>query len=183
MKKIEKNLKLLVILALLCAISIVAGKYLGINAGEFMRFSLENMPIIFAGIAFGPIAGCLVGTIADLIGCALMGWAPIPWITVGAAAIGSISGIVPIILKKAKLPFPLLVALSVFCAHLLGSIIIKTIGLSAQYDTPFGILLLWRMLNYAIIGSLDGVIVYILLKNKEIQSKVLAIRRKENDIR
>ena len=144
-----------------------------------MRFSLENMPIIFAGIAFGPVAGTIVGVIADLIGCALMGWAPIPWITIGAAAIGFISGIVPIILKKANLPFPLIIMISVFCAHLFGSVLIKTIGLSAQYNTSYIILMLWRVLNYTIVGSLDGAIVYILLKNKEIQSQISAIRRSE----
>ena len=179
MNKIQNNLKLAVILALLSAISIVAGKYLGINAGEFMRFSLENMPIIFAGIAFGPVAGAIVGVIADLIGCALMGWAPIPWITVGAAAIGFISGIVPIILKKAYLPFPLVVMVSVFCAHLFGSVLIKTIGLSLQSGTPYIILMLWRVLNYTIVGSLDGAILYILFKNKGIQSQISAIRKSE----
>ena len=93
MKKIQNNLKLTVILALLCAISIVAGKYLAIRGGDVMRFSLENMPVIFAGMAFGPVAGMLVGVVSDLIGCVLVGYTINPLVTVGAGAIGLVSGL------------------------------------------------------------------------------------------
>ena len=61
-RKISLDLKILCQLAMLVAISIVAGKYLAIGIGEVLRFSLENLPIIFAGIAFGPVAGSAGGT-------------------------------------------------------------------------------------------------------------------------
>lgn len=176
MKKLQKNLKLTVILALLTAISIVMGKYLGINAGEYMRFSLENMPIIFAGLAFGPLSGAIVGVAADLIGCALMGWAPIPWVTVGAGVIGLVSGFMPIILKKTKVSLPLTVTLTVISAHIIGSLLIKSIGLSDFYGMPYYVILLWRVTNYIIVGLLDGAVVYVMLKNKEIKKRIQAIK-------
>ena len=176
MKKLQKNLKLTVILALLTAISIVMGKYLGINAGEYMRFSLENMPIIFAGLAFGPLSGAIVGVAADLIGCALMGWAPIPWVTVGAAAIGLVSGLMPMLLKKTKISLPLTVTLTVISAHIIGSLLIKSIGLSDFYGIPYYVTLLWRVTNYIIVGLLDGAVVYVLMKNKEIKKRISAIK-------
>ena len=104
MKKLQKNLKLTVILALLCALSIVMGKYLAIRGGDVMRFSLENMPIIFAGIAFGPIAGAVVGAVADLVGCVMVGYTINPLVTIGAAAIGAVSGSLHLFLKKKSLP-------------------------------------------------------------------------------
>ena len=176
MKKIQNNLKLTVILALLCAISIVAGKYLAIRGGEVMRFSLENMPVIFAGMAFGPVAGMLVGVVSDLIGCVLVGYTINPIVTVGAGAIGLVSGLMPIILKKANISTPLMTAITVASAHIIGSVIIKTIGLYTYYTMPFTVLLLWRVLNYLIVGGLDGGVVYVLLRNKEIKSHIQAIK-------
>ena len=176
MKKIQNNLKLTVIIALLCAISIVAGKYLAIRGGEIMRFSLENMPVIFAGMAFGPVAGVLVGVVSDLIGCVLVGYTINPLVTVGAGAIGLVSGLMPIILKKANIPTPLMTAITVASAHIIGSVIIKTIGLYTYYTMPFTVLLLWRVLNYLIVGGLDGGVVYVLLRNKEIKSHIQAIK-------
>ena len=87
----QRVLRVTVFSALLAAISIVCGKYLAFNMGDFLRFSFENLPIIFAGMAFGPLIGALVGVVADLVGCLLVGYAINPIITVGAAAIGLIS--------------------------------------------------------------------------------------------
>ena len=95
-----RSLQILTFSALLSAISIVCGKYLAINLGEVLRFSFENLPIIFAGIGFGPLVGGAVGLAADLLGCLLVGYAINPLVTLGAAAIGFISGASFIIFKK-----------------------------------------------------------------------------------
>ena len=56
---IFKSLTVLVISAFLAAISIVCGKYLAIRGGDVMRFSFENMPILMAGMLFGPVIGAV----------------------------------------------------------------------------------------------------------------------------
>ena len=175
MEKRLKNIKFVAVLAMLAAISIICGKYLGINVGDFMRFSLENMPIIFAGIAFGPVAGAVVGIVADLVGCVMVGWVPIPLVTVGAAAIGAISGGVSLLITKTALPSWLKTFIIVSCAHFIGSVMIKTIGLAGFYDIPYTILMLWRMLNYLIVGIIDGVVIHILMKNKGIRLQIKEI--------
>ncbi len=172
MKKTNFTLKLTVALAFLTAISIVMGKYLAIRGGDIMRFSLENMPIIFAGMAFGPIAGCAVGVVADLVGCLMVGYTINPIVTFGAAVIGAVSGLLPSLLKKAGLGPRITTLITVAAAHLLGSVVIKTVGLSVYYDMPFYLLMLWRLLNYAIVGALDGVIVHVLLNNKGIRMQL-----------
>lgn len=172
MKIKSKKLKMTVALAMLSAISIVCGKYLSLGVGEFMRFSLESMPIIFAGLAFGPLAGGAVGIVADLVGCLMVGWVPIPWVTVGAGAIGVISGGANLLLKKTKLPFPIAMGISVFASHFIGSVLIKTIGLADFYGVPYTTVMLWRVLNYLIIGALDGAIVYFLLNNKGVRMQI-----------
>ena len=166
-------LKIVAILSMLCAISIILGKYLAIPGGEVLRFSFENLPIIFAGIAFGPFAGIAVGVVADLIGCVLVGYAINPIVTAGAFTVGLVSGLVSLLTKKVfKLPVGLTVILSVTLAHLLGSVVVKTFGLSKFYDMPFFVLMLWRLLNYAIVGVLEALLLYFLLKNKRISSEI-----------
>ena len=174
MKK-ELPLRIVVTLAMLSAISIVAGKYLKIDVGEVLRFSFENLPIIFAAIAFGPICGALVGTVADLLGCLLVGYAINPLVTVGAATIGLVSGCVWIIVKRLTIGLPYKIGITVGVCHVIGSVIVKTIGLAAFFSMPLPILMLWRLLNYAIVGGLEGGILYFLMKNKLVTNQIKAL--------
>lgn len=155
--------------SLLVALSIVAGKYLAIRVGDLFRFSLENTPILLAGILFGPVAGVAVGVIADLIGCVLVGYTINLQVTLGGALIGAIAG-----LLYPRLPmrrgFRLI--LTVAAAHLIGSVLVKTWGLATYYDMPFIILMLWRALNYLVVGVLDGVVLHLLMNLSSIAKYV-----------
>ena len=64
--------KVLVLAALLIAISIV-GKSLRVDFFSVIRISAETLPILMAGIFFGPFIGAAVGAGADLIGCFVTG--------------------------------------------------------------------------------------------------------------
>ncbi len=158
------TLRIMTISALLCAMSIVLGKYLAIRGGEVLRFSFENLPILLAGMAFGPLVGAAVGVVADLVGCLLVGYAINPIVTLGAALIGVSAGVLYHFMKK--LPIGVRAAISVGAAHLLGSVLVKTIGLAAFYDMPLGILMLWRLLNYAIVGTLEALLLIAIFKNR-----------------
>lgn len=181
MKKIQ-NLKLIASLAMLTAISIVCGKYLAISGGEFMRFSLENMPIIFAGLAFGPLAGGLVGLVADILGCLMVGYTINPVVSLGAMVIGVISGALPVLLRAFNMKKLTITVITVAVAHIIGSMLIKTLGLASYYEIPFHVVLLWRVLNYIIVGIIDGTLVHILLKNKGIRMQTKELGGLENDI-
>ena len=54
--------------ALFAAMSIVLARILGLPIGNDVRISFEAVPIILAGLLFGPVAGGLVGFCADLLG-------------------------------------------------------------------------------------------------------------------
>ena len=171
------TLKVMVAVSLLCAMSIVLGKYLAINVGEVLRFSFENMPIILAGMMFGPVIGTVAGVAADLIGCLLVGYAVNPIVTAGAAAIGFLSGLIWLLFGKTKLPYALKILVPVFVSHLIGSVVIKTVGLSALYDMPLVVLMLWRALNYLMIGAAEYVLLYFIMKNKAINSQFEFLKR------
>lgn len=167
MQKKRTSLKILAASSLMVAISIVCGKYLAIPGGEVLRFSFENLPIMMAGMLFGPAVGIAVGVVADLVGCILVGYTVNPLVTLGAAAIGFVSGFVWMLLVRRKTgSYAVNVILSVASAHIVGSVVIKTFGLAAYYAFPLWELMLWRLLNYAIVGAIEGTLLFILMKNK-----------------
>lgn len=162
-KKARIHLRVLLLMSFFVALSIVFGKFLAFNLGDMLRISFENLPILLAGAFLGPLYGAAVGVVADLLGCILVGYAINPIITVGAAAIGIISGVIAYLTRR--LPLSLRVLLTVFIAHLCGSVLIKTAGLAAFYGTSYPVLLLWRALNYLLVGTAEGVLLYVLTKS------------------
>ena len=161
--------------ALFCALSIVFGKYLAISVGPVLRFSFENLPILMSGVLFGPAAGLCVGVVADLLGCVLVGYTINPIITLGAASIGLLSGLLYRLFSR--LPLFLRLLFSVILSHVIGSVLIKTWGLSAFYDMPFYLLLLWRLLNYAIVGAAECAIFYYLMRHKAVKTQIERLKR------
>lgn len=167
------NLRVMITSGLFIALSIVLGKFLQIPIGDNIRISLENTPVIMSGIFFGPFVGGAVGATADLIGCLLKGYAINPVITLGALTIGFSSGLLAVLLKKA--PGLLSVIASVFSAHILGSMIIKSVGLRLYYGTPYSVLL-WRVPTYVAIGIIEVIIIYMLISNKAFSAQLDKLR-------
>lgn len=175
--KSRKAIRALTTAAMLAAMSIVCGKYLQIPIGVAMRFSFENLPIILCGMMFGPIMGALTGVVADLFGCLLVGYTINPLVTLGAFAIGFLSGLI------FKLPlikndyFKMILAVGF--AHIVGSVLIKTFGLSAFYAMPLYELMLWRLLNYVIVGLAEVIVLIFISKNNYIRSLMFNNRSKK----
>ena len=183
MRKIRRNRStgVLVMLSALAAIGVLLGRFVKLDIGVFRRFSLETMTIVFSGIVFGPILGATVGIVQDLIGCVVNGYSVILIITLGCASIGAISGIMFRLLKK--LPYTVKIALSTVSGHLVGSVIIKTIGLATRYGLNFGVTLAWRSLNYVIIGAAETVLLCFLLKNKQLLTQINRITDFSTNVR
>ena len=173
-KHLGSNLRLLAVSAFLAALSIVCGKYLALPVGNVLRFSFENLPILLAGMMFGPITGMLVGVVADIIGCIMVAYPINPLVTVGAACIGLFGGLLFRFAKK--LPLLWQTCFTVILTHLVASVIVKTYGLARYYDMPFYVLMLWRLLNYTIVGVAEWLLLYTVLKNK-------ALRRRFEELR
>lgn len=178
MQKSKHTARFLSVCAVLAAFSIVLGKYLAINVGENFRFSLENLPLILTGLYFGPGAGALVGAIADLAGCLLVGYAINPIITLGAVSVGLISGLMGRLIRKRG---AFRIAFSLIPAHLIGSVVIKTVGLNVYYGSPFLVTLGWRLLIYFGTGLVELLILVLLSKNRGFEKQMLSFHyKKEN---
>ncbi len=173
---IFKSLTGLCFAAILTAMSFILGKFLQIPNPfqDFIRISFENLPIFISAFTLGPIAATLVGATADLIGCVLYGYSINPLITLGASAIGFISGVFGRYVLRKNLLIKIIV--SVFLSHLVGSVLLKSAGLAAWYLSKYSMgyieLAAWRLLTYTIIGAMECVILYLLLKNRAFERQI-----------
>ena len=165
---VSEGIKRLAFAAMLTAMSVVIGIFCktALNfADGLFRITFENMPIILAGIIFGPIVGGAVGVASDLLSYLLSGqtYPPNLVVTLGAAVIGIIAGIVAkyIIRKRGTLQFIVAGA----SAHLVGSVIIKSVGLFIFYNW----LVLWRIPTYLVITTVEVILLILLYKNKAIK--------------
>ena len=165
------NLKVMVCAALLTAISIVLGKCLAVNPTIFLRISFENLPILMAGMFFGPLIGGVVGAAADMIGCFMVGYSINPVITLGAALIGVISGVISMYAfpRREDWRGTWRVFIPVMCAHIVCSMGIKSVGMAIYFGTPVETLL-WRVPLYIVVGIVEGYLIMLLFRNKNFSS-------------
>lgn len=174
------NLKVMVCAALLTAISIVLGKYLAVNPTIFIRVSFENLPILMAGMFFGPLVGGVVGAAADLIGCFMVGYSINPIITLGAALIGVISGTISTFAfrKREGWRGTCRIFIPVMSAHVICSMGIKSVGMAVYYGTPVETLF-WRIPLYLVVGAVEGYLIMLLFKNKNFSGLLAKILNKK----
>ncbi len=170
--RVFQNIRALCTAALLAALCVVISlicKAFTITAS--VRITFENLPLIFSGYVLGPWVGLLTGLCADVTSTAatygLGGINPI--LTVGSASIGFLAGAFShwIMPKKSTLQ----IILCTFIPHIIGNIFIKTAGLYIYYSTPLPEILT-RILVYIGIGSVEAIILNILLKSKGITKAI-----------
>ena len=125
------SVRTLTAMALLIAMSIVFSWVLSISTG-FVRFNLGSLPVLLAGILFGPWAGFVVGMVADIIGGVLAGYAINPLITLGAASIGLVGGLGW--QKLSHLRTGTRLWCSVLAAHFVGSMVINSLALQSALE-------------------------------------------------
>ncbi len=161
MKKFD--LKTLIIMALFAAISIVLTRFMVIWLTNSVRISFGSIPIMLAGMLFGPVAGGFTGAVADIVGSTLfsgMGW--YPPITIPAI----LSGIIPALLKPVLLKKITIwrVYAVILLSNLVTSIGLTTWLLSGLYGTGYFELLVVRAPITATVTVIEGLVVYVLYK-------------------
>lgn len=171
------SVKVLVACALFIAMSIVLGKILSIKIGDNIRISFENLSLILAGILYGPLIGMFTAVAADILGCFIAGYAINPIITLGAACIGFIAGAVSLFaFKRHSLPN---IAISTFASHIVGSMIVKTIGLYIYYPNA-RVTLPWRVPIYLITSVAETALIFSLLKSKAFIAAFEKVKKKND---
>ena len=167
--KAFSNVQALCLAALMSALAVVISYVCkSFTLTMSVRITFENLPIILSGYLLGPVAGLYTGLCADLVStAATYGVGGInPILTVGAASVGFVSGLVShrIILKKSVFQ----VFISVFSAHIVGNMLIKTVGLYVYYRTP-PVEILTRIAVYLGIATVESLILSVILKSRGIE--------------
>ncbi len=169
MQKNKNKVRLITVTAMLVAISVIIGifckNFLNFGVGAFaglFRITFENLPIILAGILYGPVIGGAVGLATDLISYFLSSqvYPPNLIVTFGAIMVGVIAGLVSKYLVRKKGNGQIIVA--GMLSHIVGSIIIKPIGLYQFY----GVLVILRVPMYLMIAPIEIFLLCMLLKRK-----------------
>ncbi len=136
-----------------------------------LRLTFENLPLILSGFIFGPFIGSLTGIVSDLVStAATYGFGGInPILTVGAASVGLVSGLVShfILIRKTNLQ----IILSTYAAHIIANMLIKSAGLYLYYSTPLPELML-RVVLYLGIAAAESFLLINLLKSKGIRKAI-----------
>ena len=166
------------LIAMSALIGIFCKTYLNFFDGV-LRVSFENLPTILAGIMFGPIIGGICGLATDIISYLIspQSYFFLPVVSLGSLLVGVISGIMAKYVVKRHGTLQILA--SGGAAHLVGSLIVKSIGLFPIYDR----LILWRILLYvAAIIPIELCILTLLFKNRSFL-KLVGETEKNDDLR
>ena len=151
-------------LALLCAMEIVLARFCVIWITNSIKITFEAIPILTAGLLFGPVAGAVVGAVSDILGAGLLsglGWLPV--LTVTPTLLGVMAGLLrPLVWKRLTLPRLLLVT---GLGFVLGSMFWTTWWLSTLYGTPLPALLAVRVPLYCVIAVLDTLVLFFLCRS------------------
>ena len=161
------NTYALTVCALLTALSVVLARVLTLIPAETTRISLEAVPIVLSGLLFGPIPGALVGFAAVLIGCLFSPFGYNPIFCVPPILYGLLAGAVRRYVTDR--PALLRTALAFFPAAIVGSVLWQSMALALVYGGDakqafFLAKLVSRSIQFALTGTVDTLIVWLLLR-------------------
>ena len=178
------NTYALTVCALLMALSVILARLLTIIPSEISRFSLEAVPILLAGLLFGPVPGAAVGFAADFIGCLFSPYGYNPIFCLPPILYGLWAGL----LRGYVLARPTIwrTALAVFPAALCGSVLWQSAALALVYGGEaklafFLTRLASRSIQFAVTGVIDTAAVWLLLRRNALSPVVHRLKIKERD--
>lgn len=176
----------LTVCALLTALSVVLARLLTVIPSEVSRFSLEAVPILLAGLLFGPVPGAAVGFAADFIGCLFSPYGYNPIFCVPPILYGLCAGFFrPWLTRRCS---PLRLALAFLPPVILGSVLYQSFALAMIYGggakaAYFLTRLAARSVQFAITGVLDVLVVWLLQRSGALRAVGLPpVQSKGNDI-
>ncbi|MCC3145844.1 folate family ECF transporter S component [Halanaerobium sp. Z-7514] len=117
---------------------------------EGVRIGFGALPIIFAGVAFGPLAGGIVGALGDLLGYFInpLG-AYMPHFTLTSFLTGFIPGLIVFyVLKRCRTLPVIFIAISL--GQLITSIILVPYFINILFGVPFAVIMPPRLISQLI---------------------------------
>ena len=175
MQKITMSTKKIAYLSFLTALTIILTRILSIRipiAGvEGVRIGFGALPIIFAGVAFGPAAGGIVGALGDLLGYFInpLG-AYMPHFTLTSFLTGFIPGVIVFyVLKRCRTLPVIFIAISI--GQLISSLILVPYFINTLFGVPFTVLMPPRLLSQLINIPVYAYFIRVLLNYNAVQTR------------
>lgn len=171
---LRRHTRALCLAGLLAAVSFALGLLSKTIFGEMpVRFTLEGLPVVLAGLVLGPVYGGLVGVLGDLLSCLLAGQTPLPLISVGAFLVGAVPGVLRLLCCRTPTPSApprfLFILLFDGAAHTLGSVLVKSLALSLYFG--FNTLPI-RLPIYLGVVLLESYLLYVLLRSHDVRREL-----------
>ncbi len=165
--------------AMLIALQVALSKFLMVQLTPSLRLSIDSVPIVLAGLWFGPLIGGAVGCLADVLGTALFptAGAYYPPLTLAFLIIGVSAGLMRRVLLTEK-PNLLRAALLVLPGELIGSYLWKGLALSWLTGAPYGVLLVSRALPVCAVAVADTLLVFAV--QLLVGRRMFAVRKEES---
>ena len=155
--------------AMLAALQVVLARLIIPMPAADTRFSLEAIPVVLAGLFFGPMAGAMVGFSADLVGCLFSGYGYTPLFCLPPILYGLFAGLLRRYVSNKPSFFRVLLAFAP--AVILGSFLWQSVTLAYVYNSQGAFLqslllkLSTRGIQFAICWPVEAMITTILLKS------------------
>jgi len=172
-KRTITNVVRLAIVGLLISLSLIFTRIFSFQIlNNTLRIGFGELPILIAGIVFGPIAGMLTGGIADFVGATFIspfGW--YPPLTIAPILLGLISGTMWYFMRKMEdfhISF-IRIFIVILTSHFIANIVVGTYWLSVLMNTNFWALVFPRAILRVIMTFLESYLIYMIYKTKLIK--------------
>ena len=143
MSKRSRDIKMLVIIAMLTALEVVLSRFLSIPIGNILKFGFNFVPICVAAYLYGPVASVMVGAAGDLLGALLF---PTDTIFYGFTITAALTGAVFGFFLNKKYSF-LRILFSVLIVQLVLTIFLDALWFNLYYGNPYFVAVVTRSIK------------------------------------
>ncbi len=163
------DVRTLTMMGLLTALEIVLSRFCSISAWN-VKIGLAFLPVVLCAVMLGPLQAGLVGAMGDFIGAILF---PIGTYFPGFTATAFLTGLIFGLFLHKKQSAPRALG-AVAVNQLVGTLLLNTLWISVLYGTPYSALLAARLMQVAILGPVQFVLIVTVAKplSRYVQKKV-----------
>ena len=160
MKKLRFTPKMLSVMGVLIALEIVIAQFVTFRPTQSIKLSLDFIPIVIAGILYGPVPALIISILADILGAFLFPVGPyFPGFTATAALTGLLYG--ALLHEKQTMPR---IAISVGVQQWMLSLGLNTFWLHVLYGMPYLATLFGRLVQVGIMTVVQIVFIPIIAR-------------------
>lgn len=160
MKKFRFDTKTLAVMGVLIALEVVIAHFVTFRPTQTIKLSLDFIPIVIAGVMFGPVPAMIIGMLADILGAFIFPVGPyFPGFTLTAALTGLLYGF---LLHRNQSMIRIIIAVAV--QQWILSLLLNTFWLKILYGMPYVPTLVTRLPQTAILTAVQIIFIPIIVK-------------------